>query len=128
MRVDVAACGRHKGIALIPDTPSPSVRPRSLQALVDGPENLTGVRRSIVNFKWLALTDLKVNVARNARAKKLTKEWKAADVQALWAKSAWAKKIAVKAAKAATTDFDRFQIKVQKQKISAGARKALKVA
>ena len=86
------------------------------------------MRRAIVNFKWLALTDIKVPVARHARAKKLAKEWTAAKVLETWAKSAWAKKIAVKVAKAGTTDFERFQIKVKKQEISAKARKTLKVA
>ncbi len=95
--------------------------------MIDGPENLTGVRRQIINFKWVALTNLKVKVSRNARQKKLSKEWAEAKVQEQWSASSWAKKISAKKAKAATTDFDRFQIKETKQKISAGARKALKV-
>ena len=108
--------------------PSPitSLPPPALaQALVDGPENRTGVRRQIINFKWVALTDMKVKVSRNARQKTLTKEWAAAEVSSTWAKSAWAKKLAAKKAKAATTDFDRFQDKLKKQAVSAFARTKL---
>jgi large subunit ribosomal protein L14e len=102
--------------------------PLPSQALIDGPESITGVARHVINFKWVALTDLKVAVARNARQAKLVKEWKEADVVAEFAKSAWSKKIAAKKAKAASTDFDRFKIKVAKQKASAAARKKLGVA
>lgn len=86
------------------------------------------MRRQIINFKWVALTDLKVAVARNARQAKLTKEWAAAGVQAAWEKTAWAKKLAGKAAKASLTDFGRFELKLKKQKASAAARKKLDVA
>ena len=80
---------------------------------MDGPESLTGVRRAIVNFKWLSLTDLTVKVARNARQKSLKAAWAAGKVQEAWAATAWAKKIASKAAKAALTDFGRFQAKAK---------------
>lgn len=89
-----------------------------MQLLVDGPENLTGVRRQVINIKWIALTDLKVKVARNARQKTLNKEWAAAGIQEKWAASAWAKKLATKAAKAKLNDFQRFQAKVAGQALA----------
>ena len=72
------------------------------------------MRRATVNFKWLALTDFTVKVARNAKQASLTKAWEAAGVLAAWAGTAWAKKIAAKAAKAGLTDFGRFQAKEAK--------------
>ena len=96
-----------------------------MQALVDGPENLTGVRRQLINFKWIALTDMKVNVGRNARQKKLTTEWKAAKVQDLWAASSWGKKLAAQIAKAGQTDFGRFQAKIARQKRSTAIKAKL---
>lgn len=97
------------------------------QALIDGPANITGVGRQVINFKWLQLTDLKANgkkegktvaIARNARQKSLTKVWGELDLLNKFNKSAWGKKIAAKAAKAASSDFDRFKAKKAKQAIA----------
>ncbi len=66
-------------------------------------------------MKWLALTDFKVNVARNAKERSLTAAWKEADVLTKWKATGWAKKIAVKEAKGKMTDFDRFKAKTEKQ-------------
>jgi ribosomal protein L14E/L6E/L27E len=44
-----------------------------LQALVDGPFDITGVHRQLIPFKRLALTDIKVNILRNARQGTLKK-------------------------------------------------------
>lgn len=104
-------------------------------ALIDGPANLTGVKRQVINFKWLQLTDLKasgtvegktVAVGRNARQKTLTKVWKALDIQGKWNKSTWGKKVAAKVAKANSTDLDRFKAKLQKQKVSKAVAKKIK--
>ena len=86
-----------------------------MQVLIDGPANLTGVRRQVVNVKWLSLTDLTIAAPRNARQKTLTKLWTEAGVQAKWAATSWAKRSAAKAAKAALTDLGRFQAKVAHQ-------------
>lgn len=48
----------------------------------------------------------------------------AADIEAKFAKSAWGQKLAKRAAKAATTDFDRYKAAVQKMKRSAQVRRA----
>jgi large subunit ribosomal protein L14e len=97
------------------------------QALIDGPENITGVRREVIALKWLALTDIKVGAARNARAKSLTAAWEKEGALAKWTGSAWAKKIAAKAAKANSTDFQRLQAKVKKQTLRKAVAKKLKV-
>jgi large subunit ribosomal protein L14e len=108
-------------MALSPSFPTldslPPLPPRPPQALIDGPAPLTGVSRQVINFKWVALTDYKVKVGRNARQSTLVKAWKEADVQAKWAASAWGKKVAGKITKAASTDFDRFKAKVAHQKV-----------
>jgi hypothetical protein len=49
----------------------------------------------------------------------LVKAWTALGLMAKWQNSAWGKKLAARTAKAAQTDFDRFEAKVAKQ----GARK-----
>lgn len=98
------------------------------QALIDGPLNLTGVKRQTINFKWVALTDFTVAVGRNARQKTLTAAWKKADVAAKWAATAWAKKLAAKVAKAGETDLQRFVAKIAKQKLQKSVRAKLAVA
>jgi large subunit ribosomal protein L14e len=89
---------------------------------VDGPANLTGVRRQVINFKWLSLTDFVVPVSRNARQKTLTAAWKAADVQKKWAATSWAKRVASRKAKLAQTDLDRYKTKVAKQRVAKAVR------
>jgi len=109
------------------------------QALIDGPANLTGVRRQVMNFKWLALTDLKLageaerdgkmrqfKAHRNARQKTLTALWTKLKIQEKWDASAWGKKIAARKAKAASTDLSRFIAKVASQKRGRALRAALK--
>ena len=53
----------------------------------------------------------------------LVKAWKALGVLEKWQKSAWGKKLAARSAKAAQTDFDRFEVKVAKQKARKAAGK-----
>ena len=89
------------------------------KALVDGPENLTGVKRHLIPFKRLALTEFTVPILRNAREKTLTKAWKESDVQSKWEATAWAKKLESKTKRGATTDFDRFKLMVAKKQRSA---------
>ncbi len=78
-------------------------------------------------MKWLALTDIKVPVARNARSKSLVAAWEKEGAEGKWKGSAWAKKIAAKAAKAGATDFERFVKKTEKQKLRVKVLKALKI-
>ena len=107
--------------------PCPAPLTSLAQALVDGPEGLTGVRREIIPMKWLALTDIKVPCARNAKSRSLTAAWEKEGALAKWQGSAWAKKIAAKATKANSTDFDRFLAKQDKQKTRKAVAKKLKI-
>lgn len=96
-----------------------------LQILIDGPENLTGVSRQVINLKWVSLTDLKVKITLNARQNSLNKAWTAADILNKWNNLSWAKKIAAKEAKKNSTDFERFTVKVNKQKVSKAVKASL---
>ncbi|CAE7930416.1 RPL14, partial [Symbiodinium sp. KB8] len=90
------------------------------RVLVDGPENLTGVRRQMINLRRIALTDFVVNIARNARIKKLNKEWKAADIENKWAATNWSKRIEASRKASKSTDFQRFKSMIErKQRMKA---------
>jgi len=53
-------------------------------ALVDGPQNVTGVHRQKINFKRLTLTDIKVKIPLNARQKTLAKAFEEEKVIDAW--------------------------------------------
>ncbi|GFH54200.1 ribosomal L14e-domain-containing protein [Chaetoceros tenuissimus] len=94
------------------------------KCLIEGPANLTGVERQVISYGRIALTDLKVKIGRNARQKTLNAAWAAADIQAKWDGSSWAKKLAAKSKRASLSDFDRFKVMVaRKQKSSIIAKK-----
>ena len=81
------------------------------------------VRRQL-NFKRLSMTDFKVEIPRLAKKAVLAKALAEADVFAKFGKSAWGAKLASRAAKAATTDFDRYTAMVSKIKRSAKVRRS----
>ncbi|CAM9396302.1 unnamed protein product, partial [Chrysoparadoxa australica] len=92
------------------------------KALVDGPD--FGVARQMMTFKRLSLTDLKVEIFRNARQGTLRKAIAAADVSGKWEATSWAKKLAAKKKRASMTDLDRFKVMVaRKQKSRIVAKK-----
>ena len=95
------------------------------QILIEGPEALTGVKRQVINVKWLAVTDVTVTVPRNARAKTMTKAWTTEETQKKWNATAWAKKLAAKKTKAGLTDFQRFSARVAKQKVNKAVKAKL---
>lgn len=84
------------------------------KALVDGPT--TGVDRQKINFRRLALTDLKVDIKRCPKASVLSKAWKEGDIDAKWAKTSWAKKKNARLKRANLTDFDRFKVMVLRKR------------
>jgi len=87
------------------------------KALVDGPTPITGVKRQMIPFKHLRLTNIKVNIQRQPREKTLKKAWADADVLAKWESSAPGQKIAKRTTRANLSDFDRFKVMVlRKQK------------
>ena len=85
------------------------------KCMVEGPEEITGVARQVIPYKRIALTDLTVKIQRNARSTTLTKAWAAADTQATWEKSSWAKKMSAKKKRASLGDFDRFKVMIAKK-------------
>lgn len=85
------------------------------KALVDCPN--TDVPRHAINLKWMSLTDLKVNLPRGARSKYVRKAFEDEQVETKWAQTSWAKRIARFQRRAELTDFERFKVKVLKQKV-----------
>ena len=98
----------------------------SNKCLIDGPADITGVERQVIPFKRISLTDFKVEIGRNARAKTLKKAWADADVLAKWEATSWAKKLSAKKKRAALSDFDRFKVMVAKKEKSAIIAKKMK--
>jgi len=96
------------------------------RALVDGPEAKTGVKRHMLNFKRMSLTDIKIDIPRNARQRTLGKAWDAADVAATFAGSSWGKKIERKRKRSAMNDFDRFKLMIAKKQKSRAVNNTLK--
>lgn len=85
------------------------------QVLVDGPQ--MGVTRQAVNFKNLALTEFVIKVAPSARSGPLSRAIDKSGVLAKWEETAWCKKLKSRAKRASLTDFERFKVKVNKQKV-----------
>ena len=86
------------------------------QALIDGP--CTNVCRKALNFKHLSLTDFKVKVGPSAKSGPVKKAFEKGEILEKWEKTAWAKKLATRKKRATLTDFDRFKLKLAKQKVS----------
>jgi large subunit ribosomal protein L14e len=99
------------------------------KCLIDGPESITGVTRQVISYKRLALTDLKVDIQRNARQKSLLKAWTEGDTMNKWESSSWAKKLTARKTRAGLSDFDRFKVMVaKKQKTAIIAKKMAELA
>lgn len=61
---------------------------------------------------------------RGARSSAVAKKWEAADIDAKWKESAWAKKIAQRKRRAELTDFERFQVLILKKQKRYAVNKA----
>ena len=83
---------------------------------MDGP--CSGVSRQAMSFNKLWLTDFKLRISRSAREKQLRKVYEEADITNKWEQTAWARRIARKARRSQLTDFDRFKLKVLRQRVS----------
>jgi len=88
----------------------------SNRAWVDGPSDVTGVVRQSIPFKWLALTKFTVSIPKSPRLKTLRKAFEKAEISKKWEATSWSKKAALKAKRASTTDFERFQIMLARKK------------
>jgi len=89
------------------------------KCLIDGPIELTGVGRQVINYDRLSLTDFTIKIQRNARAKTIKKAWTEAEIDSKWQSSAWGQKLAKRKKRAALSDFDRFKVMVAKKQKTA---------
>ncbi|KAJ3105268.1 hypothetical protein HDU97_008291 [Phlyctochytrium planicorne] len=85
------------------------------RVLIDGPT--TGVPRQVLALKRLSLTSIAIKVPRAGGSPAIKAAIEKQDLTGKWAATAWAKKLASRAARQNTTDFDRFKLMVaRKQK------------
>jgi large subunit ribosomal protein L14e len=96
------------------------------KCLIQGPEEITGIKRQIIAFKRINLTDLKIKIPRNAREKTLKNAWAREDTLAKWEATPWAMKLAKKQKRANLSDFDRFKVMVARKQKSAIIAKKIK--
>ena len=73
--------------------------------------------RQALAFKHLSLTDIKIKVPRSAHSGVIKKAFDAGEVIEKWEKTSWAKKLAARKKRATMTDFDRFKLKLAKQRV-----------
>ncbi|KAJ3306966.1 hypothetical protein HDV03_003291 [Kappamyces sp. JEL0829] len=93
------------------------------RVLVDGPT--TGVARQAISFKRATLTPIKLEkVPRSIGSASLKKLLEKQNLEAQWAETSWAKKIAQRTARANLSDFDRFKIVLARRKRSMVTGKA----
>lgn len=92
--------------------------------LIDGP--VSGVTRQGVALAHVVLTPHVIaKLPRGARSSAVAKKWEAAGVNAKWANSAWAKKIAQRKRRSELTDFERFQVVILKKQKRSAIQKAV---
>eukprot|EP01087_Luapelamoeba_hula_P013530 TRINITY_DN3860_c0_g3_i1.p1 TRINITY_DN3860_c0_g3~~TRINITY_DN3860_c0_g3_i1.p1 ORF type:complete len:185 (-),score=40.27 TRINITY_DN3860_c0_g3_i1:73-627(-) len=96
------------------------------RAFIDGPSSITGVKRQMMPFRRLSLTDIKITIPHSPRLSTLVKAFKDGKVQEKWDRTAWAKKQVVKQKRESLNDFDRFKVMLARKKRSQGVRKELK--
>lgn len=82
--------------------------------------------RQAVGFNKLWLTDFKLKISHSAREKQVRKAYEEANINTKWEQTAWARRIARKARRAQLTDFDRFKLKVLRQRVSIVIRSNLR--
>merc|ERR1712013_160071 len=93
------------------------------RALCENPVH--GIVRQVFRFQDLNITDIAVKIKNGARGGAIRKQYVADDVDAQWAKTAWAKKIAAREEKRNLSDFGRFKAKVAKQQRARKIKAAL---
>mmetsp|Transcript_6454 Transcript_6454/g.8840 ORF Transcript_6454/g.8840 Transcript_6454/m.8840 type:complete len:133 (-) Transcript_6454:63-461(-) len=96
------------------------------RVLVDGPQDLTGVKRHVMPIGRMSLTDLRCRIRRGARQKTLRKALEKEEILKKWKETKWCKKLTAHEAKRNMTDFERFKLMVAKKKKSKAVKKALK--
>ena len=90
--------------------------------MIDGPS----VARQAISLGRVVLTPLVLEgLPRGTRTGVVSKKWAAAEIDAKWAKTSWAKKIAQRERRAQLNDFERFQVLVLKKQRNFAVKKAL---
>jgi large subunit ribosomal protein L14e len=92
--------------------------------LIHGPK--TGVRRQEISIQRVSLTDFKLDIHRGIHRDALIKAIESSKFEENWAATGWARLISKRIKRAQLTDFDRFKVKVLKQKRTVEKNKALK--
>ncbi|GBG31659.1 60S ribosomal protein L14 [Hondaea fermentalgiana] len=95
----------------------------SNRVLIDGPEETTGVKRQVINIKRITLTDIKVTIGVQARAKSLKKALADADFENKWKESALARKLEMRRKRLEMNDFDRFKVMLAKKAKAKAVKK-----
>lgn len=80
------------------------------RAIIECPQ--TGVKRQVLSYKRMSLTDLKIALKRGTRAKHLRKCVEAEQLVSKWNATEFAQKLASKERRANLNDFERFQASV----------------
>ncbi|KAG7209576.1 hypothetical protein KM043_015653 [Ampulex compressa] len=88
-------------------------KPKPAKVLVDGPA--TGVARAEMRLNELHLTKFRLRFPYTSSTRTVRNAWEAADVNALWKDTMWAKKVEAKKKRAALSDFDRFKLRKARQ-------------
>mmetsp|Transcript_76692 Transcript_76692/g.248265 ORF Transcript_76692/g.248265 Transcript_76692/m.248265 type:complete len:135 (+) Transcript_76692:78-482(+) len=96
------------------------------RVIVDGPYDITGVKRHMMPIKRLMLTDLRCKLDFGAREKALRKALEREDIMNKWSQTNYAKKLKAKEARRTMTDFERFKLMVVKRRVRKQITKALK--
>merc|ERR1712127_200269 len=86
-------------------------------ALVDG-ANQTGVARGKLNFKHMAITDIKIDINRSMKSSNLEKIFVEKKVMETFNATSWGKKLARQAKRQNTSDFDRFNVMILRKQRS----------
>jgi large subunit ribosomal protein L14e len=92
--------------------------------LISGPTS--GVRRQEISLNRVSLTDFKIDVVRGIKEAQLKSAIESFGLEKKWGESSWARKIHRATRRAQLTDFDRFKVKVLKQKRRVLLNTALK--
>ncbi len=102
------------------------LRTPPFQCIISGTETneQTTLERQKINYRRLSLTDLKIDIPRNATFTQTKTAFETADIVGKWTATSWAKKRAAKAKRASLSDFDRFKVVVLRKKKAAAIKAA----
>lgn len=89
------------------------------RVLVEGPFKTESMSRQVISMKRIKLTDIKLDIPRNARTGTLQKAAAASDLLSKWTESDLGKKINREQKRESMTDFDRFKVMCVKKKRNA---------